>query len=86
MDKDEGPSRARRLWLVWRPKPSARKAPKMILPGCDFHPSWQQAAVFDAETGAVAARKLAVRLYWMLRQNVGYPEIARIESISPIFV
>jgi transposase len=28
----------------------------------------------------VAARKLAVRLYWMLRQNVGYPEIARIES------
>ena len=29
-----------------------------------------------------AARKLAVRLYWMLRQNVGYPEIARIESSS----
>ena len=28
----------------------------------------------------VAARKLAVRLYWMLRQNVGYPEIAHIES------
>jgi transposase len=27
-----------------------------------------------------AARKLAVRLYWMLRQNVGYPEIALIES------
>jgi transposase len=27
-----------------------------------------------------AARKLAVRLYWMLRQNVGYPEIAHIES------
>jgi len=26
------------------------------------------------------ARKLAVRLYWMLRQNVAYPEIARIES------
>lgn len=29
-----------------------------------------------------AARKLAVRLYWMLRRNVGYPEIARIESSS----
>jgi transposase len=28
----------------------------------------------------VTARKLAVRLYWMLRQNVGYPEIAHIES------
>ncbi|MHB2007566.1 MAG: hypothetical protein ACYCOX_05910, partial [Acidobacteriaceae bacterium] len=27
-----------------------------------------------------AARKLVVRLYWMLRQNVGYPEIAHIES------
>src|SRR6266436_697175 len=27
-----------------------------------------------------AARKLAVRLYWMLRTHVGYPEIVRIES------
>ena len=27
-----------------------------------------------------AARKLAVRLYWMLRTNTGYPEIVRIES------
>src|SRR5208282_2743819 len=27
-----------------------------------------------------AARKLAVRLYWMMRQKVGYPEIALIES------
>lgn len=31
-----------------------------------------------------AARKLAVRLYWMLRQQVGYPEIARIESSSGV--
>ena len=31
-----------------------------------------------------AARKLAVRLYWMLRQNLGYPEIARIESSSGV--
>jgi transposase len=31
-----------------------------------------------------AARKLAVRLYWMLKQNVGYPEIARIESNSRV--
>jgi len=29
------------------------------------------------------ARKLAVRLYWMLRTQVGYPEIVRIES-SPV--
>ncbi len=27
-----------------------------------------------------AARKLAVRLYWMLRTKVGYPEIAHVES------
>ena len=27
-----------------------------------------------------AARKLAVRLYWMLRTNTAYPEIAHIES------
>ena len=31
-----------------------------------------------------AARKLAVRFYWMLRQNVGYPEIALIESSSGV--
>ena len=27
-----------------------------------------------------AARKLAVRLYWMLRTQVAYPDIVRIES------
>ncbi len=27
-----------------------------------------------------AARKLAIRLYWMLRTNIGYPEVVRIES------
>jgi len=27
-------------------------------------------------------RKLAVRLFWMLRTNTAYPEIARIESSS----
>lgn len=31
-----------------------------------------------------AARKLAVRLYWMLRQNLGYPEIALVESSSRV--
>ena len=33
-----------------------------------------------------AARKLAVRLYWMLRTNVSYPEIAHIESSSRVVV
>lgn len=31
-----------------------------------------------------AARKLAVRLYWMLRTNTGYPEIVHIESSSRV--
>jgi len=30
----------------------------MKIIGCDFHPSWQQVAVFDAETGEVMERKL----------------------------
>jgi transposase len=30
----------------------------MIIVGCDFHPSWQQVAVFDSSTGEVAERKL----------------------------
>jgi len=30
----------------------------MKIVGCDFHPSWQQVAVFDAETGEIAERKL----------------------------
>ncbi len=31
-----------------------------------------------------AARKLAIRLYWMLRTNTQYPEIVRIESSSRV--
>jgi hypothetical protein len=31
-----------------------------------------------------AARKLAIRLYWMLRTMPGYPEIVRIESSSRV--
>jgi transposase len=31
-----------------------------------------------------AARKLAIRLYWMLRTNTAYPEIVRIESSSRV--
>ena len=30
----------------------------MKIIGCDFHPSWQQVAVFDAETGEVTEHKL----------------------------
>jgi hypothetical protein len=31
-----------------------------------------------------AARKLTVRLCWMLKTQTGYPEIAHIESRSPV--
>jgi len=31
-----------------------------------------------------AARKLAIRLYWMLRTNTGYPGVARVESSSRV--
>jgi len=31
-----------------------------------------------------AARKLAIRLYWMLRSNTAYPEIVRVESSSRV--
>ena len=31
-----------------------------------------------------AARKLAVRLYWMLKSNTGYPEIVRAGSSSRV--
>lgn len=30
----------------------------MIIVGCDFHPAWQQIAVFDSETGEIAEHKL----------------------------
>ena len=30
------------------------------------------------------ARKLAVRLFWMLRTNTPYPEVVRIESSSRV--
>ena len=31
-----------------------------------------------------AARKLAIRLYWMLRTNTKYPEVVRVESSSRV--
>jgi len=31
-----------------------------------------------------AARKLAIRLYWMLRSNTAYPEVVRVESRSRV--
>ncbi len=30
----------------------------MTIVGCDFHPAWQQVAVFDSETGEIRELKL----------------------------
>lgn len=30
----------------------------MMIVGCDFHPKWQQVAVFDAETGEIGEHRL----------------------------
>jgi transposase len=30
----------------------------MVIVGCDFHPKWQQVAIFDAATGEIVERKL----------------------------
>ena len=30
----------------------------MVIVGCDFHPQWQQVAIFDAATGEIVERKL----------------------------
>ena len=44
----------------------------MFIVGCDFHPSWQQVAWFDPETGETGEQKLvngngeAERLYRQL--------------------
>ena len=36
--------------------------------------------IAKAVAKVAAARRLAVRLFWMLRTNTAYPEIAHIES------
>ena len=30
----------------------------MTIVGCDFHPAWQQIAVFDSDTGEISEHKL----------------------------
>src|SRR6266699_3394765 len=36
-----------------------KKEPSMRIVGCDFHPGWQQSAVFDSDTGEVNEYKLS---------------------------
>lgn len=54
----------------------------MIIVGCDFHPSWQQVAIFDSETGEIVKRRLvhaeseAERFY----QGLPAPSLIGIEN------
>jgi len=54
----------------------------MVIVGCDFHPSWQQVAIFDSVTGEIAERKLmhadgeAERFY----RGLSAPSLIGIES------
>ncbi|MDR3764287.1 MAG: transposase [Acidobacteriota bacterium] len=41
-----------------RTKPSGSGEAFMIIVGCDFHPSWQQVAIFDSSMGEIVERKL----------------------------
>ena len=45
-------------------------------------PSRREGVVREAIVAA--ARKLAVRLFWMMRTSTAYPEIVRIESCPPV--
>jgi transposase len=56
LDKSEGPVLSSILGL--KTKKLGRKEPSMIIIGCDFHPSWQQIAWVDTETGETGEGKL----------------------------
>jgi len=51
----------------------------MVIVGCDFHPGWQQVAVFDSGTGEIRELQLrnsdgeAKRFYEPLRPNTTDP-------------
>jgi transposase len=44
------------LWLMTKPSGSGEAF--MTIVGCDFHPSWQQVAIFDSATGEIVEREL----------------------------
>jgi hypothetical protein len=67
----------------------------MKIVGCDLHTRYQQIAMLDKETGELVerrlehesgvakvaiARKLAVRMYWMLRSPASYAQLVRMQG------
>src|SRR5512141_3198907 len=47
------------LLVVLRNKSNGSGEAFMVIVGCDFHPGWQQVAVFNAETGEISTFKLS---------------------------
>ncbi|HWA94508.1 MAG TPA: hypothetical protein VG844_07885 [Terracidiphilus sp.] len=60
----------------------------MTIVGCDFHPKWQQIAVFDAETGEITEHKLmngdgeAERFY----RSMEAPVLVGVEASGRTFI
>src|SRR5215471_10852301 len=52
------PKQSRVNSMCLRPKSSRRRRPYMKYIGCDFHPSFQQIAMLDMETGELVERRL----------------------------
>src|ERR1700749_4147152 len=51
----------RETLVVWRPSQQREQRSLMKIVGCDFHPSYQQIAVFDSNTGEGEERQLQHR-------------------------
>jgi hypothetical protein len=52
----------------------------MLIIGCDFHPGFQQVAIFDNTTGEIQERRLvavAHKLATMLREDCTYAQLCR---------
>src|SRR5450631_475164 len=45
-------------WLLLNDREAREKEPSMMIIGCDFHPSFQQIAYVDQETGQYGERRL----------------------------
>src|SRR5438270_9965184 len=68
--------------VVQRPRSSGTKGADMKIIGCDYHPSFQQIAMLDTETGEVTERRLyhgngeAQRFY----ESLSGPVLVGVES------
>jgi len=52
---------ARLHWLLLDDREAREKEPSMMIIGCDFHPSFQQIAYVEQETGEYEERRLSHR-------------------------